>query len=496
MVFLLYVFVAIYFLAMLSILFYTLVQANLLFTFLITNKRRFEGKARKDIIWPYVTIQLPVYNEKYVAERLIHNIALMDYPPDKLEIQVLDDSTDATSVIISRTIKEYPEVDFKHIQRTIRTSYKAGALKEGLTKAKGDFIAVFDADFLPAPDFLRATIPAFEDAAIGMVQTRWTHTNENYSLLTKLQAFALDAHFLVEQVGRNAQQAFINFNGTAGVWRKNCILDAGNWNDDTLTEDLDLSYRAQQKNWKFVYLPHVEAPAELPPVMSALKSQQYRWTKGGAECAKKHLRNVIFSNLPLKTKIHAFAHLLNSSVFILVLAVTFASIPMWLGSFYSVLPMQVMNWAGIFLLSFVIISLVYIVANTYGKNHNRQNWFTNFGRSLMRLPLFLAVSLGLSLHNSVAVWEGFTGRKTPFVRTPKFNLERNRDSWKDNLYLSKKVPVITWIEAGLALLFIGLVVLSVMFNNYVLLPFHLVLAIGYSMVAISSIKSYALKQRL
>ena len=201
MVFLLYISVAIYFLAMSLILFYTLVQANLLFTFLITNKHAPQNKLPEGADWPKLTIQLPIYNEKYVVERLIHNIALLDYPTEKLEIQVLDDSTDETSAIISRAIKEHPEIDFVHLQRTNRTSYKAGALKEGLAKAKGEFIAVFDADFLPAPDFLKATIPAFEDPAVGMVQTRWTHINENYSMLTKLQAFALDAHFLVEQVG-------------------------------------------------------------------------------------------------------------------------------------------------------------------------------------------------------------------------------------------------------------------------------------------------------
>ncbi len=493
MVFLLYISVAIYFLAMSLILFYTLVQANLLFTFLITNKHAPQNKLPEGADWPKLTIQLPIYNEKYVVERLIHNIALLDYPTEKLEIQVLDDSTDETSAIISRAIKEHPEIDFVHLQRTNRTSYKAGALKEGLAKAKGEFIAVFDADFLPAPDFLKATIPAFEDPAVGMVQTRWTHINENYSMLTKLQAFALDAHFLVEQIGRNAQQAFINFNGTAGVWRKSCIIDAGNWNDDTLTEDLDLSYRAQQNNWKFLYLPQVEAPAELPPVMSALKSQQYRWTKGGAECAKKHLRNIVFSKLPLKIKIHAFAHLLNSSVFVLVLLVTLASIPMWLGAFYGILSVEVMHWAGIFLTSFIIISMVYVVANTYGKKQDRDNRWANFINSMLRLPFFLAVSLGLSLHNAVAVLEGFSGKKTPFVRTPKFNLGRNKTTWKDNLYLSMKVPVITWVELTLALFFIVLVVLSVVYNNHVFLPFHLVLAIGYSVVALFSIKSYALK---
>lgn len=485
--------VAIYFLAMLLILFYSLVQANLLFNFISASKNKYRLPVRESVNWPIVTVQLPVYNEKYVVERLIHNIASLDYPHDKLEIQILDDSTDETSSIIHQTILQYPEVNFVHLKRSARTSYKAGALKEGLGTAKGEFIAVFDADFLPSSDFLKATLPVFEDVKIGMVQTRWTHLNENFSMLTKLQAFALDAHFVIEQLGRNAQHAFMNFNGTAGVWRKKCIIDAGNWNDDTLTEDLDLSYRAQKRGWKFLYLPHVEAPAELPPVMSALKSQQYRWTKGGAECAKKHLKSILFSSLPITTKIHAFVHLLNSTVFILVLLVTIASIPIWFGSFYGLLPSEVMKWAVSFLLGFVIISVVYLVANTYGKKKGRYGRSENFCLALARLPLFLSVSMGLSLHNSIAVWEGFSGKRTPFVRTPKFNLEHKRNSWKDNFYLSFKVPAVTYFEGAFAVIFIVIVVISFLSNNYGLLPFHSALAVGYTLVAFSSFKSYSHK---
>lgn len=494
MVFILYLSVVVYFLAMLSIFFYSLVQANLLFNFLVADKKKNEIQVPAKQRWPKVTVQLPIYNEKYVVERLIQNIASMDYPHDQLEIQILDDSSDETSDIVRNTIKKYPQINFVHLQRSIRTSYKAGALKKGLEAAKGDFIAIFDADFLPASNFLKATVPAFEDAAIGMVQTRWTHLNEDFSMLTKLQAFALNAHFLVEQVGRNAQQAFMNFNGTAGVWRKACIIDAGNWNDDTLTEDLDLSYRAQQRGWRFLYLPHVEAPAELPPVMSALKSQQYRWTKGGAECAKKHLLNILTSGLSLKTRLHAVFHLLNSSIFVLVLLVSLASIPIWWGTLSGLLPLEVMNWAGFSLLGFVVISVVYLVANSYGKKGNSDGRrIKDFGTALLRLPLFLAVSMGLSLHNAVAVCEGFSGKKTPFVRTPKFNLGRSQSLWRDNLYLSFKVPAISYVEGFFAVFFIVMVIVSFLYSHYVLIPFHIALAIGYLLVAYESFTSYSNK---
>ena len=266
---------------------YALAQLNLLTNYLKAKKKvddsiKFDFNNPEEI--PYVTIQLPVYNELYVMERLLENIAKIKYPLDKLEIQVLDDSTDESVETTSKHIKKIKElgIDIKHIQRTNREGFKAGALKEGLKIAKGEFIAIFDADFLPQTDWLFQTVPYFKDSEIGVVQTRWGHINRNYSTLTKIQAFALDAHFTLEQVGRNSKGHFINFNGTAGLWRKECIYDAGNWEGDTLTEDLDLSYRAQLKNWKFKYLEGVVTPAELPVVISAARSQQFRWNKGGA----------------------------------------------------------------------------------------------------------------------------------------------------------------------------------------------------------------------
>ena len=325
--------IIIYTLALLLIFFYSLAQLNLYFNYLKAKKSKqdcetFNLNNPHEV--PYVTIQLPLYNEKYVVERLLNNIATIEYPKDRLEIQVLDDSTDESVLQTKDQIEELRAngLDIIHITRVNRKGFKAGALKEGLKIAKGEFIAIFDADFLPKPNWLLKTIPYFKDEQIGVVQTRWGHINRNYSMLTKVQAFALDFHFILEQVGRNFGNHFINFNGTAGVWRKSCILDAGDWQGDTLTEDLDLSYRAQLKDWKFKYLEDVETPAELPVVISAARSQQFRWNKGAAENFQKlYWRLFTDKTVSAKTKFHSFFHLLNSSMFLLVLLVAILSVP-------------------------------------------------------------------------------------------------------------------------------------------------------------------------
>ena len=326
--------IVIYSIALLLIFLYALAQLNLLFNYLRSKKD--EKEAPKFNLTnpeetPFITIQLPVYNELYVMERLLNNIAQIDYPLDKLEIQVLDDSTDESFEQTKNHIAALQKngIPIFHVSRENRTGFKAGALKEGLKTAKGEYIAIFDADFLPKTDWLLKTVPYFKDPEIGVVQTKWAHLNKDYSLLTRVQAFALDVHFTLEQAGRNNKGHFINFNGTAGIWRKECIVDAGNWQGDTLTEDLDLSYRAQLKNWKFKYLEEVETPAELPVVISAARSQQFRWNKGGAENFQKMSWKVIKSkNIPFKTKIHGLLHLLNSTMFLSVLVVALLSIPM------------------------------------------------------------------------------------------------------------------------------------------------------------------------
>ena len=482
-------FLGIYGLAMCFILFYSFAQANLLWHFFKFKDNKIPLASMADKGLPFVTIQLPVFNEKYVVKRLIHAIAQMQYPAEKLEIQLLDDSTDETANLIKECLKAYPEVDFKYIHRENRVGFKAGALKEGLEKAKGELIAIFDADFIPDHDFLLKTVGHFREENVGMVQSRWGHLNEDYSLFTRLQAFALDAHFMVEQMGRNSQKAFINFNGTGGIWRKSCILDAGNWQADTLTEDLDLSYRAQQKGWEFVYRPDVVSPAELPPVMSAIKSQQFRWTKGGAECAMKHLGHVLTGKFPMKVKIHAVAHLLNSTIFIAILLVSLSSIPVWWGFYQGLIPLEYFKFAAFFLFGFVIIAAVYFFANLNLKNFTIKSFF----RFLWELPVFLAVSMGLSVHNAQAVWEGLTGKRSPFVRTPKYNLTDKEQNWISNTYNQLKIPPTAYLEAILALVFNAMVVFSLITGTYEMIAFHGMLAVGFTLVSITSFKSYLIK---
>lgn len=321
-----------------------------------------------------------------------------------------------------------------------------------------------------------------------MVQTRWTHLNRDYSLLTRLQAFALDAHFFIEQMGRNRQGAFINFNGTGGIWRKSCILDAGNWHDDTLTEDLDLSYRAQRKGWQFVYRPEIESPAELPPIMSAVKSQQFRWTKGGAECAVKHAGKVSQEKLPFRIKFHSFAHLFNSTIFIAVLLTSLSSIGVWWAGVQGLIPEWMVRLSGIFLIGFVLIAGVYL-ASYFIAN---RSFLSSFLGVIWQLPLFLSVSMGLALHNAQAVWEGLTGKKSPFIRTPKFNLESGKVPLSSNRYILHRMPITTWFEGLLALVFWVMVGLAFREGNFLFLPFHAMLAFGYSLVFVSSFKSYGL----
>ena len=470
----------IYFIASLFLFIYSLTQLTLVWKYIAKKKLFSVTKKIEETFRPYVTVQLPVYNEMYVVERLIDKICELDYPLDKLEIQILDDSTDETKNIIARKVLEWKNkgIDIVHIHRTNRKGYKAGALEEALAISKGEFIAIFDADFLPHKNFLLKTIPQFHKTKVGLVQTRWGHINRNYSLLTRLQAFALDAHFTVEQVGRNSTDGFINFNGTAGVWRKKCIYDSGNWSPDTLTEDLDLSYRAQLKEWEFVYLEDVDSPAELPPVMSALKSQQYRWTKGGAETAKKHIPNVIKSEKSFSTKWHGVMHLMNSSVFVCIVACALLSVPLL--SVKQNLP-QFQNLfviASIFLISFFVLASFYLTAVLKVKGKS----FATVVEFLFLFPLFLAMSMGLSLHNAIAVIEGYIGKKTSFVRTPKFNISAVDNSYKKNVYSPNKIGWLSFLEGLMALYFAYGIYKGIQLGDLGLLPFHLMLFFGYSLV--------------
>jgi cellulose synthase/poly-beta-1,6-N-acetylglucosamine synthase-like glycosyltransferase len=489
--------IVIYSAALVLIFMYALAQLNLLFNYLSAQKKQNKGPkfdlSNPDEV-PYITIQLPVFNEMYVMDRLLENIALIEYPKDKLEIQVLDDSTDETVKSTAAHVAKLKAtgLDIVHICRTNRQGFKAGALKEGLVIAKGEFIAIFDADFLPEPDWLQHTIPHFKDDNIGVVQTRWGHINRNYSILTKIQAFALDAHFTLEQVGRNSKGHFINFNGTAGVWRKECIIDAGNWEGDTLTEDLDLSYRAQLKNWKFKYLEDVHTPAELPVVISAARSQQFRWNKGGAENFRKMLWKVLRSkNISAKTKMHGILHLLNSTMFLNVLIVGVLSIPMlYIKNEYAHLRHY------FFVMSFFVIStIIFFICywsmyrRTYGSS------LKSFVQYIILFFTFFSIAMGFSLHNSIAVLEGHIGKRSDFVRTPKFNISTLKDSWKGNKYLRKNISINVIFEGILMLYFAfgmySAFVVGDQGGDFGLFPFHLMLFLGFGYVFFKSLTSKA-----
>jgi cellulose synthase/poly-beta-1,6-N-acetylglucosamine synthase-like glycosyltransferase len=451
----------------------------------IDNALQFDFSNPNEI--PKVTVQLPIFNEKYVVERLLTTIAKLEYPQDKLEIQVLDDSTDASIIQTAKIIDDLSKsgLDIKHIIRTNRSGFKAGALKEGLTIAKGEFIAIFDADFVPQKEWLLRTIPYFKDSAIGVVQTRWGHLNRNYSVLTKIQAFALDAHFTLEQVGRNSQSHFINFNGTAGVWRKECIIDAGNWESDTLTEDLDLSYRAQLKNWKFKYLVDVETPAELPVIISAARSQQFRWNKGGAENFKKMSWRVIISkNISLKTKLHGLLHLLNSSMFLFIFLMAILSVPvLYIKSYYAHLSM----FFDV-LVFFVVTSILFFICYWFTFKSLQGGGFTNFIKYIGLFFTFYSIAMGFSFHNTIAVLEGLFGKKSEFIRTPKFNIESLKENWRQNSYISTKVSKNIFIEASLILYFLFGIYSGILLNDFGLMPFHVMLCFGYGFVFVKSVQ--------
>lgn len=495
--YLLSVIIVVYTIALTLIFIYALAQLNLLSNYLKAQKKqsqavKFDFSNPNNI--PFVSIQLPVYNEMYVMERLLENMSKMDYPKDKLEIQVLDDSTDESLELTQKLVKQLKlsGVNIVHIHRTKRTGFKAGALKEGLKVAKGEFIAIFDADFLPRPNWLKETIPYFKDENIGVVQTRWSHLNRNHSVLTKIQAFALDAHFTLEQVGRNSKSHFINFNGTAGVWRKTCILEAGNWEVDTLTEDLDLSYRAQLKNWKFKYLEDVETPAELPMAISAARSQQFRWNKGGAENFRKMAWKLVKNkHISAKTKAHGLLHLLNSTMFLNIFIVAVLSIPMLYikNEYESLKPyFYVMSF-------FVVSSIIFFVCYWFMYKKIYGNGLKDFIEYLGMFFTFFSIAMGFSLHNSVAVLEGHFGKRSDFVRTPKFNINSLSDSWKNNKYLSKKIPIYVLFEGLLTLYFgFGMYSAFVVGNqggDFGLFPFHLMLFLGFGYVFFKSVTSSA-----
>ncbi len=488
------IFLGVYVFALGYITIYCLLQFHLLYSYKKHSRNNSLTKSTPktpDNELPFVTVQLPIFNELFVVERLLENITQFDYPKDKFEIQLLDDSTDETLDISKQQVEKYKKLgfDISLQHRVDRSGYKAGALKNGMKSAKGEFIAIFDADFLPRKDFLKSTIPHFSNPAVGVVQTRWQHINQDYSIITKLQAMQLNVHFTIEQQGRKAGNYLLQFNGTAGVWRRKTIDDAGGWEADTLTEDLDLSYRAQLKGWEIMYLEKFGSPAELPVEMNGLKSQQFRWMKGGAENARKILPTVWKSDLSFAKKIHATGHLLASGIFLFVFISGIFSVPlvfMFEGLGYDI------GFLKYALLGLFSVIAVYYVANVDAeiKNISKSKLIIKF---LFLFPLFLALSMGLSLHNTIAVLQGYRGKKSPFIRTPKFAIQNISDSFRKKNYLAKKISWTTIFEGILAIYFAIGIIGGIYLNQPMFLIYHLLLMIGFGTICYYSIKHLGLK---
>ena len=429
--------------------------------------------------WPWITVQLPIFNEQYVADRLIDAVCEFDYPKDRLEIQVLDDSTDATKDTVAQRVAHHGERGFQihHIHRQHRKGFKAGALEAGFRRAKGDFLAVFDADFVPQPQFLKQTLPGFTAPGVGMVQARWDHLNRNYSLLTHIQAIFLDGHFAIEHAARHRSGRFFNFNGTAGIWRRQAILDAGGWHHDTLTEDLDLSYRAQLAGWRFVFLPNTTAPAELPVDVNAFKRQQYRWAKGSIQTARKLLGTILQAPIPLPVKLEAFVHLTNNVAYLLMLLLSvlvfpamflrrggdprlllFLDLPLFLGATGSVI-------------------LFYVLSQ---KAVNRE-----WRREIRLLPSLMGLGIGLSVNNARAVVSGLFKWGGIFERTPKYGIETSTDTWRQKHY-RVSCNLSAQIERALAVYSAGCFVLAWQLEMWFSLPFLYLFLHGFVYMAFLS----------
>ena len=421
---------------------------------------------------PLVTVQLPMFNEMYVAERLLDSIAKLEYPKDRLEIQVLDDSTDETRQIAKAKVGELRERGFDavYIHRTDRTGYKAGALEEGLKVAKGEFVMVFDADFVPTASILEKLIHHFTDPKVGMVQARWGHLNREYSVLTHAQSMMLDGHFVIEHIARNRSGRFFNFNGTAGIWRKATIVDAGGWQHDTVTEDMDLSFRAQLNGWRFVYVHDAIAPAELPCEMNSFKTQQFRWAKGSAQTTKKLIWTVLKADIPFKVKLEVIFHLTNNFAYLFLVVLALLQLPNMLLRRTMERPELLLLDVPLFAATCGSITVFYLVTHKvlYG----------DLWTAIKRLPLMMALGIGLSINNARAVVEGLFGKDLTFVRTPKHGVTQNGEAWKKKKYKARW-PTHSLVELGFGLYFVVTIALAVITGSWVSIPFLVLFMIGF-----------------
>jgi cellulose synthase/poly-beta-1,6-N-acetylglucosamine synthase-like glycosyltransferase len=422
---------------------------------------------------PRVTIQLPIFNEQFVVERLLDAICRLHYPLEKLDIQVLDDSTDETVAVARGLVNHYAARGFpiSYHHRSNREGFKAGALTEGLKTAKGEFVAIFDADFVPPEDFLQRVIHHFTDPRVGMVQTRWTHINRHYSFLTEVEAILLDGHFVLEHSGRARSNVFFNFNGTAGMWRRSAIDDAGGWQHDTLTEDTDLSYRAQLKGWKFIYLQDVECPAELPVEMTAFKTQQARWAKGLIQTSKKILPRVLKSDQRFHVKLEAWYHLTANLSYPLMIVLSVLLLPAMIIRFYQGWFQMLYIDLPLFMASTFSISSFYLVSQ---RELFPGKWF----RALIYLPFLMALGIGLTVTNTRAVLEALLGKQSDFARTPKYHVESKKDKVRANKY-RRGLGWVPWVELLIGCYFAITVYYAIDNENYITVPFLILFVVGY-----------------
>ena len=422
---------------------------------------------------PRVTVQLPIFNEQFVIDRLIEAVCSMDYPREKLEIQVLDDSTDETQQVAADIVARYAALGnpIVYIHRTNRYGYKAGALDAGLKVAKGEFVAIFDADFVPAPDWLMKVIHHFAEPEIGMAQTRWTHLNRDYSLLTQIEAILLDGHFVLEHGARYRSGDFFNFNGTAGMWRIKAISDGGGWQHDTLTEDTDLSYRSQIAGWKFKYLPHIECPAELPIEMTAFKTQQARWAKGLIQTSIKVLPTIFRSDVPRRIKVEAVYHLTANLSYPLMIVMSALLIPAMICRFYQ-------GWFQMLLIDFPLFTASSFSIAVFYVMSQRELFPKSWMKTFLYLPFLMALGIGLTVTNTKAVMEALLGIKSAFVRTPKYRVENKGEKSQASKY-RKRLVLAPWIELFLGAYFLLAILYTFSNHNYFTAPFLILFVIGY-----------------
>jgi cellulose synthase/poly-beta-1,6-N-acetylglucosamine synthase-like glycosyltransferase len=462
-----------YFVVLILLASYGIHRYTLVYLYYRNKKNRTTEPAQRFSELPRVTVQLPIFNEQFVVDRLLQAVCQLDYPREKLEIQLLDDSTDETVAVARGLVQHYSAQGYPvtYLHRTNRAGFKAGALHEGMKSASGEYIAIFDADFVPPPDFLQRTIHHFSSENIGMVQTRWTHINRHYSFLTEVEAILLDGHFVLEHSGRARSNVFFNFNGTAGVWRRTAIEAAGGWEHDTLTEDTDLSYRAQLKGWKFIYLQDVECPAELPVEMTAFKTQQARWAKGLIQTGKKILPRVLESDQPFRVKLESWYHLTANLSYPLMVVLSVLLLPAMVIRFYQGWFQMLYIDVPLFLASTFSISSFYLVSQ-------RELFPKTWPRALLYLPFLMALGIGLTVTNTIAVIEALVGRQTAFARTPKYRVESKKDKIRAAKY-RKRLGWVPWVEILIGTYFALTVVYAVQNENYLTVPFLLLFVVGY-----------------